>query len=194
MAARLLWRADPRRRPHRGLVWQSARASTVTPWWSRSTSSARRKPSRPRSRIIGRSTSRSPGISRASSRRYAAFPPIRSCCKARTGSTPYNYVTDKGALTLRTTTPRPERSLLQNRQDAGLDRRTSSGQHPRLAQTASGSPGPSGAYSRRFALTATERWSAIITIVVEPPTDADRLTKNPLGVYVHALNWSKELG
>jgi type IV secretory pathway TrbF-like protein len=29
---------------------------------------------------------------------------------------------------------------------------------------------------------------------VQPPTDADRLTKNPLGIYVHALNWSKELG
>ena len=24
--------------------------------------------------------------------------------------------------------------------------------------------------------------------------DADRLRKNPLGVYVHSINWSKELG
>ncbi len=44
------------------------------------------------------------------------------------------------------------------------------------------------------ALAATERWSAILTIVVQTPTDADRLKKNLLGVYVHALNWSKELG
>ena len=44
------------------------------------------------------------------------------------------------------------------------------------------------------ALAATERWSAILTIVVQTPTDADRLKKNPLGIYVHALNWSKELG
>ena len=44
------------------------------------------------------------------------------------------------------------------------------------------------------ALTATERWSAILTIVVQPPTDAERLRKNPLGIYIHALNWSKELG
>jgi type IV secretion system protein VirB5 len=43
------------------------------------------------------------------------------------------------------------------------------------------------------ALAATERWSAILTIVVQTPTDADRLKKNPLGVYVNALNWSKEL-
>ena len=44
------------------------------------------------------------------------------------------------------------------------------------------------------ALASTERWSAILTIVLQTPTDADRLKKNPLGVYVHALNWSKELG
>ena len=43
-------------------------------------------------------------------------------------------------------------------------------------------------------LSATERWTAILTIVIEPPRDADRLRKNPLGVYVNAINWSKELG
>ena len=43
-------------------------------------------------------------------------------------------------------------------------------------------------------LTATEHWSAILTIVVETPTDADRLKRNPLGLYVRALNWSKDLG
>ena len=44
------------------------------------------------------------------------------------------------------------------------------------------------------ALAVTERWTAILTIVVQPPTDAERLRKNPLGIYVHAFNWSKELG
>jgi type IV secretion system protein TrbF len=42
------------------------------------------------------------------------------------------------------------------------------------------------------ALTATERWSAILTIVVQTPTSAAQLKKNPLGVYVDALSWSKE--
>jgi len=42
------------------------------------------------------------------------------------------------------------------------------------------------------ALTATERWSAILTIVVQTPTNAAQLKKNPLGVYVEALSWSKE--
>ncbi|WP_027528509.1 conjugal transfer protein TrbF [Bradyrhizobium sp. Ec3.3] len=43
-------------------------------------------------------------------------------------------------------------------------------------------------------LAASERWSAILTIVLEPPRDVDRLRKNPLGIYVNAINWSKELG
>jgi len=42
-------------------------------------------------------------------------------------------------------------------------------------------------------LAATERWTAILSILVQTPRDADRLRKNPLGVYVNALNWSKEL-
>jgi len=49
---------------------------------------------------------------------------------------------------------------------------------------------------RRFdngQLSATERWSAILSVVIETPRDADRLRKNPLGVYVNAINWSKEL-
>jgi type IV secretory pathway TrbF-like protein len=43
-------------------------------------------------------------------------------------------------------------------------------------------------------LSATERWTAILTVVIDTPRDADRLGKNPLGVYVNAINWSKELG
>jgi type IV secretion system protein VirB5 len=44
------------------------------------------------------------------------------------------------------------------------------------------------------ALADTTRWTAILTVAIQPPTDADRLRKNPLGVYVNAINWSKELG
>lgn len=42
-------------------------------------------------------------------------------------------------------------------------------------------------------LVSTERWTAILTIVLQPPRTADSLQKNPLGVYVDTLNWSKEL-
>ena len=44
------------------------------------------------------------------------------------------------------------------------------------------------------ALADTTRWTAILTIAVQTPTDADRLRRNPLGIYVNAINWSKELG
>ena len=41
-------------------------------------------------------------------------------------------------------------------------------------------------------LAATERWTAILSVVIQPPRDAERLRANPLGVYVHAINWSRE--
>ncbi|WP_375789834.1 conjugal transfer protein TrbF [Bradyrhizobium sp. Pha-3] len=43
-------------------------------------------------------------------------------------------------------------------------------------------------------LADTARWSAIVTVVVQQPRDADTLKKNPLGIYINAINWSKELG
>jgi type IV secretion system protein VirB5 len=43
------------------------------------------------------------------------------------------------------------------------------------------------------ALIDTTRWSAILTTVVQPPRTPDALRKNPLGLFVNAINWSKEL-
>lgn len=43
-------------------------------------------------------------------------------------------------------------------------------------------------------LAATTHWSAILTIVVRTPTDAATLSRNPLGLYVHTINWSQDLG
>ena len=42
-------------------------------------------------------------------------------------------------------------------------------------------------------LAGTERWTAILTIVIQPPRDAERLRANPLGIYVNAINWSREM-
>ena len=42
-------------------------------------------------------------------------------------------------------------------------------------------------------LAETTRWSAILTIIVQPPRTPDALRKNPLGLFVNAINWSKEL-
>jgi type IV secretion system protein TrbF len=43
-------------------------------------------------------------------------------------------------------------------------------------------------------LAGTEHWTAILTVVIDTPHDAEHLRKNPLGVFVNAINWSKELG
>jgi type IV secretion system protein VirB5 len=43
------------------------------------------------------------------------------------------------------------------------------------------------------ALTNTERWTAILSLVMKQPRDEARLRKNPLGIFVDGLNWSREL-
>lgn len=42
-------------------------------------------------------------------------------------------------------------------------------------------------------LSRTERWTAILTIVLQQPRTAERLRANPLGIYVNAISWSREL-
>ncbi len=101
----------------------------------------------------------------------------------------YNYVTDKGALALnayaRTSDPFSKVGKVQVTVEIVSVIRASADSF-RITWI-----------ERRYAddaLAATERWSAILTIAVRTPTDADRLKKNPLGVYVHAFDWAKELG
>jgi len=43
-------------------------------------------------------------------------------------------------------------------------------------------------------LSTTERWTAILTIVLQPPRSAEKLRANPLGIYVNAISWSREMG
>lgn len=39
----------------------------------------------------------------------------------------------------------------------------------------------------------TERWTAVISTVLQTPRTEQRLRKNPLGIYVNGLSWSREL-
>lgn len=43
-------------------------------------------------------------------------------------------------------------------------------------------------------IAGTERWTAILTIVLQPPRNAERLRANPLGLYINAISWSRETG
>jgi type IV secretion system protein VirB5 len=101
----------------------------------------------------------------------------------------YDFVTDKGALALNDYARLNDPFAKVGKEQVAVDVSSVIRASPdsfRVAWT-----------ERRYVngqLAATERWTAILTIVLQTPHDAERLKKNPLGVYVHALNWSKELG
>ncbi|CDX12209.1 Conjugal transfer protein TrbF [Mesorhizobium plurifarium] len=45
----------------------------------------------------------------------------------------------------------------------------------------------------RGSLAGTTRWTAILTIVIRPPSNTEQLRSNPLGVFINAIDWSREL-
>jgi type IV secretory pathway TrbF-like protein len=45
----------------------------------------------------------------------------------------------------------------------------------------------------RGSLVSTSRWTAMITVVIRPPSSAEVLRKNPLGLYVEAIDRTREL-
>lgn len=168
-----------------GLVWQSARG-TITPWvveidklgqaQAVSPATAAYKPADPQiawhlARFIEnvRSVPDDPVVLR------------RDWLEA------YDYATDKGALAL-------------NAYAQANDPFAQLGKAQVSVEIASVIRASADSFrvewvERRYvdgALAASERWSAILTIVLQTPTNADQLKKNPLGVYVQALNWSKE--
>lgn len=100
----------------------------------------------------------------------------------------YDFTTDKGALALndyaRTNDPFAEIGKVQVAIDVSSVIRASPDSF-RIAWTER--------HYQDGSLAATERWSAILTVVVQPPRTPDALRKNPLGLFVNAINWSKEL-
>ncbi|WP_293880473.1 conjugal transfer protein TrbF [Sphingomonas sp.] len=45
----------------------------------------------------------------------------------------------------------------------------------------------------RGSLASSAHWTALVTIIVRSPRSAETLRKNPLGLYVDAIDWSREL-
>ena len=170
-----------------GLVWQSARG-TITPWVVQvdklgqaqavAPATAAYQPTDPQiAWHLARFIDEVRGI------------PADPVVLRRDWLDAYDYVTDKGALALndyaRTNDPFKTVGTVQVSVDVSSVIRAS-GDSFRVAWI-----------ERRYvddALTTTERWSAILTVAIQPASDPDRLKKNPLGLYVNALDWSKELG
>ena len=40
--------------------------------------------------------------------------------------------------------------------------------------------------------TGTEHWTAVLSLVVQPPHTAAQLRRNPLGIYINGLSWSRD--
>lgn len=101
----------------------------------------------------------------------------------------YDFVTDSGALALNDSARTNDPFALIGREQVGVDVASVIRASPnsfRVAWT-----------ERRYrdgALAETSRWTAILTIAVQPPRTPDAVRKNPLGIFVNAINWSKELG
>ncbi len=100
----------------------------------------------------------------------------------------YDFTTDKGGLALndyaRGNDPFAQAGKVQVAVDVSSVIRASPDSF-RVAWT-----------ERRYqdgSLAETARWSAILTVAIQTPRTPDGLRKNPLGVFVDALNWSKEL-
>lgn len=100
----------------------------------------------------------------------------------------YDFTTDKGAMTLndyaRANDPLAEVGKVQVAVDISSVIRASDNSF-RVAWT-----------ERRYqdgSLVNTSRWSAILSIVIQTPRTPDALRRNPLGLFVNAINWSKEL-
>ena len=45
----------------------------------------------------------------------------------------------------------------------------------------------------RGSLVSARHWTGLLTLVVRPPADAETLRRNPLGIYVDAIDWAQEI-
>jgi type IV secretion system protein TrbF len=101
----------------------------------------------------------------------------------------YDFVTDRGALVLNDYARTNDPFALIGREQVGVDVTSVIRASPTSFRVAW--------VERRYrdgSLADTSRWTAILTIVVQTPRTPDALRKNPLGIFVNAINWSKELG
>ncbi len=101
----------------------------------------------------------------------------------------YDFTTDKGALALNGYAQANDPFALVGKVEVSVEVSSVIRASPssfRVAWT-----------ERRFengSQSRSERWTAILTTVLQTPHDAETLRKNPLGIYVTAIDWSKELG
>jgi type IV secretory pathway VirD2 relaxase len=100
----------------------------------------------------------------------------------------YDYTTDKGAIVL-------------NEYARTHDPFARIGKESVTVQVSSVTRASDSSFNVRWtetrfvngALDRTERWNAVVSIVQQTPRTEQRVRKNPLGIYVNGLAWSREL-
>ena len=100
----------------------------------------------------------------------------------------YDYTTDKGAAVL-------------NEYARTNDPFTRIGKESVTVQISSVTRASESSFNVRWtetrfvngALDRTERWNAVVSTVLQTPRTEQRVRKNPLGIYVNGLSWSREL-
>jgi len=100
----------------------------------------------------------------------------------------YNYATDQAALTLNT---------YANENDPFAD----IGQRSVTVDVTSIVRSSEDSFEIRWreksfrggALLGAQTYTASLSIITKAPTDAETLHRNPLGLYIHGLHWSKDL-
>ncbi|WP_017670751.1 conjugal transfer protein TrbF [Blastomonas sp. AAP53] len=100
----------------------------------------------------------------------------------------YDFVTDQGALTLNDHARTQDPFTRIGREQVAVDVTSVIRASPSSFRIAWA--------ERKYRdgnLAETSNWSAIVTVVIQTPTRPDTLRKNPLGIFIHAINWSKEL-
>jgi type IV secretion system protein VirB5 len=100
----------------------------------------------------------------------------------------YEFTTDKGALALNDYARNNDPFALVGREQVAVDVTSVIRASPSSFRVAW--------VERRYrdgSLAETSRWTAILTVTIQTPRTPDALRKNPLGLFVNAINWSKEL-
>ena len=100
----------------------------------------------------------------------------------------YDYTTDKGAVVL-------------NEYARVADPFSRIGKESVTVQISSVTRASDSSFNVRWtetrfvngALDRTERWNAVVSTVLQTPRTEQRVRKNPLGIYVNGLSWSREL-
>jgi len=100
----------------------------------------------------------------------------------------YNYATDQAALTL-------NRYANENDPFADIGQRSVTVDVVSIVRSSTDSFEVRWRETnfRNGAQLSSQTYTASLAIITTPPTDAETLHRNPLGLYVHGLNWSQDL-